>query len=629
MNHPRASYRKRKSERGQSFLVIVIIIAVFLLGVLGVAVDYTQIWAHRQMAQAAADAACQAGAADLYIKAIDPSDPPSGGFGWIGTAFNCSTNTSSPPCKYASLNGYTGSNVAVSFPSSLPGVNSLPGNFSVTNPYILVTITDPVPMSFSRLVSSTSSVNISAKAGCGVNPVNLPIPMVVLNQTQSGTLSQNGKATTQIIGGPNRAIQVDSKTSGAVSISGNAGGINLTQAGPNFTGADFGVAGTESQPGQVSTGTGKWISPDVPFGDPFQSFSDPGKPGTLGRAFPVAFAVNGCPDPSGCTEFTGGDYSSCSTGSVSYNGNACPVSPSFTAPYGADWQANKSYAVGTLIVPATNNGNKYMFMATVAGTSAASPYPTWSSHNVNTTFTEGSVTWKNMGPINTSSQTAIFDSGLYYIGSSGLQPGSNTTVRMSTATGDGNYGATFYFSSAGSHTFSFGSNTGKTGRCGAVTAGATSWSPTGCEVQYNISGSSTSGVASLALACPNGPANPAQVPAAMDGNILLGPCTGTYGGSGGTNRGFLFYQSRTAAGNAALGGGGSFIFSGNIYMHFGNGSSCGSTTSCLSLQGGSGGSSFTLGDIAADEISLGGNSTITMILNPNYLVPVLRPSLLE
>jgi hypothetical protein len=628
MNHPTVSYRRRKSERGQSFLVIVIIVAVFLLGMMGVAVDYTQIWAHRQMAQAAADAACQAGAADLYIKAIDPSDPPSGGFGWIGgSGFNCSTNTTSPPCKYASLNGYTGSNVSVTFPSSLPGVTALPGTFSVTNPYILVTVTDPVQMSFSKLVSATSTVNISAKAGCGVNPVNLPIPMVILNQTQSGTLSQNGKATTQIIGGPKRSIQVDSKSTSAVSIAGKAGGIDLTQAGPSNTGADFGVTGTESQLGQISLGTGKWISPDVPFGDPFQSFSDPGKPGTLGQAFPVAFAVNGCPDPGGCVEFTGGDYSSC-TNSVSYQGNGCPVSPSFSAPYGANWTASTLYNIGTLLVPATNNGNRYMFMATTKGTSGT-VYPTWSSYNVNTTFTEGSVTWKNMGPISTSPSTAIFDSGLYYIGSTGLQPGSNTTVRMSTATGDGNFGATFYFSSGGSNTFSFGSNTGKSGRCGTVTAGTSSWSPTGCEVQYNISGGTTSGVPSLALACPGGSANPTSVPATMDGNILLGPCSGTYGGTGGLNRGFLFYQSRTAAGNASLGGGGSFIFSGNIYMHFGNGSSCGSTTSCLSLSGGSGGSSFTLGDIAADEVSLGGNSTITMILNPNFLVPILRPSLLE
>jgi hypothetical protein len=62
--------RRACSERGQASLVIIIFLAVFLLGATGLATDYTQIWAHRQMIQGAADAACQAGAADL-LKALD------------------------------------------------------------------------------------------------------------------------------------------------------------------------------------------------------------------------------------------------------------------------------------------------------------------------------------------------------------------------------------------------------------------------------------------------------------------------------------------------------------------------------------------------------------------------------
>ena len=111
----------RASEKGQAVLIIVIILAVFLLGALGLATDYAQIWAKRQTAQAAADAACQAGAYDLFLQYQRPDVStayPVVNFGWIGTDFDCSTNTSSPPCLYAATNGYSGSQVSVSFPST-------------------------------------------------------------------------------------------------------------------------------------------------------------------------------------------------------------------------------------------------------------------------------------------------------------------------------------------------------------------------------------------------------------------------------------------------------------------------------------------------------------------------------
>ena len=64
MNGYESRSPRSHSERGQTFLVIVVFIAVLLLGTLGLGTDYAQIWAHRQMAQGAADAACQAAAAE-------------------------------------------------------------------------------------------------------------------------------------------------------------------------------------------------------------------------------------------------------------------------------------------------------------------------------------------------------------------------------------------------------------------------------------------------------------------------------------------------------------------------------------------------------------------------------------
>ena len=113
MSFRRKSTRGFSAQSGQTFLFIIIFIALFLIGVLGIATDYTQIWARRQMAQAAADAACQAGAADLYLQYANPSASSAFGvdFGWIGTDYDCSSHTTSAPCQYASFNGYSGSNV--------------------------------------------------------------------------------------------------------------------------------------------------------------------------------------------------------------------------------------------------------------------------------------------------------------------------------------------------------------------------------------------------------------------------------------------------------------------------------------------------------------------------------------
>ncbi len=626
MNRHGACSHKKASQRGQSFLIIVIFVALILMAMLGIAADYTQVWAHRQMAQGAADAACQAAAADLYIKAIDANALPS--LNWIGTGFNCAGNTT-PPCKYAAINGYSGSGISVSFPSSLPGVPPLTGAFaSIKNPYVLVTVSDPVAMSFTKLAGAPSTVTITAKAGCGLAPVNLPAPLVVLNQTAAGTLSARGTPSIAIIGGPQRSIQVDSNNTGAVSIRG-AADVDLSTAGPSGTGGDFGVVGTETKPGGVNMGSGSWLSPDVPCGDPFANYPEPAMPATRGAAFPVAFAVNGCPDTTGCTEFTAGDYSSCATGGVSGGGNACPISPSFSAPYGSPWAGGTNYPKGSLIVPPTSkNPNNFMFQATQSGTGRSGGVePAWSSSRLNTgtrTFTDGGVTWTNMGPINTSSSTSIFDPGLYYIGSNGMSFKQNST-RVSAATGDGSGGVMFFFSTS-SGTFTFGALAGSDTPCGSVTAGATNWTGS-CVVKYAISGGPTTGsgwsVSNPPLSCPGG-TNPASVPATIRGNVLLGPCTGTYGDTGGKNRGFLFWQGRTTTASPSMGANGSFVFSGFIYIH--NASTYGDR---LTLGGGDAGASFTLGSVVADQISLSGNSTLDMILNPNFVTQQLRPSLLE
>ena len=648
--HRYRNLQRTSFQQGQTLIPIVIFVGLFLMAMLGVAADYTQVWARRQMAQGAADAACEAGAADLYLNAVDPSSSGAGGlqsFSWIGADFDCSVNTTSPPCTYATLNGYSGSNVRVRFPSSLPGVASLPTSLTTAFPYLEVTITDPVSMSFTRMVGAAGTVSIKAKAGCGVTPINIPVPLVILHSSASGALSVSGSSKIHIFGGPQRSIQVDSKDPGALI----AGIIDLSQGGPSNTGSDLAVfGGPATQPASVNVGiTGHYISPAAPFGDPFATKSAPGVPGTLGSARPVPFAMNGCPDPNGCVEFTSGNYTGCNKSSaISPGDQGCLLLPyTGSNPHfniaAAPWSAGTSFAVGTLIQPTNgqHNAGGFVYIALNSGTSIspASSGPNPWNQTVCTrqangscsggTQTDGTITWQNIGVVVLNKlTTGIFDPGLYYVAANGFNLGSNSTARVSTATGDGTNGVMFYFST--SATVGVTSNSGKSSACTSASSG--SGNPNGCVVSFKIDGTrssaATGAVASRALQCPTGSANPPQVPATLNGNILLGPCSGTYASPDG-NRGFLFFQNRATSAAPSWGGGGQFLSSGFLYFHSGSGGTCGTNTSCLTLQGGSGAQSFALGNMVVDKLSLGGNPEINMILNPAATFAVLRATLLE
>jgi len=631
--------------------MIAIFIAFFLLAVMGLATDYGQVWAHRQIAQAAADAACEAGAADLFLVGTDPTaaaDFPLLSFSWIGSSgstFNCSSNASSPPCRYAALNGYSGANVKVSFPGSLPGVPAIPAGFgTITTPYIRVDITDPVPMFFTKLALARSTFTIFASAGCGLHAVTTPVPLVVLHRTAPSSLSVQGAAKIVIFGGPQRSIQVDSSSSSAVGV----GNVDLHLAGPSSSGSDFAVfGGPVPQPGSVNLGsTGKWLPGANPFGDPFAAVPAPSAPATAGTATPVPFAINGCPDPNGCVEFTAGNYTGCLTGFINPGQKGCLMLPYTGANpkfnnAGPPWAPSTPYPTGTLIQPTAHNTGNFVYMAITGGTSATTgtgpnPWPQTictrqadgtCSGGVSQQITEGSVTWLNVGTVGLMSlRTGIFDPGLYYVAANGLNLGSVNTVRLSTATGDGSNGVTFYFSTSAS--VSVGAASGSASACTSASSGSAS--PSSCVVAYKpdgtLSSAATGYIGSVNLQCPAGSPTPSQVPTTIAGNILLGPCTGTYKSPDG-NRGFLFFQNRATAATPSWGGGGSFLSSGFMYFHKGNGA-CGTGASCLTLQGGSGSEGFTLGNIVVDEVALGGTPTINMILNPAATFSVLRPSLL-
>jgi hypothetical protein len=221
------------------------------------------------------------------------------------------------------------------------------------------------------------------------------------------------------------------------------------------------------------------------------------------------------------------------------------------------------------------------------------------------------------GTLRVKNATAIFQPGIYFISDS-LLLDANSTARptdTSTAPGNGTGGVIFYFS----------------GSANPITVAANSGSKTLAKdgmLQFTVSNAN----------CPGG-ATLAGLPAAVDGNVLLAPCSGTFGDPLGQYRGMLFFQDRsTDAAAVNWGGGGSLLSVGTMYVHKCNTSGTG--TGCLtpankgyddtlSLQGGSGSGTYIIGEIVTDHLTLGGNSTINMTLNPNAAFNILKAELLQ
>jgi len=145
----------------------------------------------------------------------------------------------------------------------------------------------------------------------------------------------------------------------------------------------------------------------------------------------------------------------------------------------------------------------------------------------------------------------------------------------------------------------------------------------------------------------------------LSGSVLLGPCklptvslfcdpncAINYGDPQGTadpigeQRGFLFFQNRAknASTNPNWQGGGQFLLSGTMYFHqcVTSGSDIGTGCSAASayhdnilLGGNSGSGTYVLGQIVADQVTLGGTSGLTMDLNPSTVFSILKASIFQ
>jgi hypothetical protein len=316
-----------RHERGSVLLMVVLALGIFLLGAIGLGIDGSRLYAERQMAQAAADAAAQAA-----IMSIFNGTNTTGGAAFDatpGSSWTCTTGADpKTPCAYAQRNGFrniksgstcnpglrcligsgnrSGDCVCLDFPDSsvVPGVN-----LSGSDPTNLAraTVTRRVDTTLLRLLGSNFT-DVTAIGIAAIVDVVAPVPILVTHPENPGSFSMNGNPTVTICGGPSRSIQVNSR-SGTSLVSKGGTKVDLSKAGPNDdinnpcttgTGADFGDWGgpSESPFGALLLGsTGDYIQPAGRIRDPLYQVSAPSTAGLPVNPLktPLANGVSGCP----------------------------------------------------------------------------------------------------------------------------------------------------------------------------------------------------------------------------------------------------------------------------------------------------------------------------------------------
>ena len=582
----RSSFRLWSQESGQAVVEFTLLFACLAVGGVALAVDFANLWYHRQGTQTAADSACMAGAMDLLGKS-GGLQLSSMGF-TPGVAGDCASSPSATMCSYGKFNGYSGAGpaagaasssawntIAWTFPASVTGATAPPSTVS-PNPYLKVEVTESVQTYFLSLFTRRKYVQVKSTCTCGLAQVKEAAPIVVLHPSMSGALKYSGGAILKIIGGPQRSLQVNSNNATAILCS-PSGYVDSSLAGPASTGGDVGVVGAETQ------------------------------------------AQNGCASSGGYMGFSGG-----TTGK--WRSSVLPV----TDPYAA-LQAPLSVKAG-LIKPVTydaSTGNYYKWVGYGIDGCPDHDAPAYGGAGVATNCAEfGPGYYPNGIPLPNNYSMIIFLPGVYYVNGS-LTPGGSNTMRVATPcwsspvsgysasacspTATANHlvysrtqGVMFYFSNSGTFTVSGGASNDNIDK-----------------------------VASSALTCDgSSPPTSLGMPSSLSGNVLWAQCTrdATYWDTGGDttdvegspgNRGILMFQDHSYAKNPGLSGSGQLGYAGSLYFHS---SSYGDV---LSLTGGTGTGSFILGNIVADQISLSGSGVIGMQLNPTPSVYMLKAAAFE
>jgi Flp pilus assembly protein TadG len=334
-------------KRGQATLLLLVAMSLFLLGALGLAIDASHLYAQRQMAQAAADAAATAAIHAMYSRTNTAA--MNNAFG--GTPFDCAAGSNLTPCYQARANGFDASNgdtISVSFPGSVPGV-TLTGSFDPAA--VTVTVFRNVDTTLMRFLGPTTA-RVAASATAAMLEEVSPIPILVLHPDKSAAFEKVGTSDIIICGGPTRSIQVNSYSATSVVNSGTSGTVNLSQAGPGGTGgwitacdgngADFANFGAPATyPGTFLPGVdGRYLPYTGPIHDPLKDVPPPpigsaALSPTWNGGLRVPQGVYGCPAtwPRPCQLFLPGRYPN---GIRGQGGSGARTNSSACAGSGAD-----------------------------------------------------------------------------------------------------------------------------------------------------------------------------------------------------------------------------------------------------------------------------------------------------
>jgi putative Flp pilus-assembly TadE/G-like protein len=673
----------RRSSCGQVTLFTALVLSVVLALGAGLGVDMAGLWFHRQAAQSAADAACQAGALDLQFYAVNGSFPTSNPLNFTtdssgnlvsAQAFICAAASPYVPCQYAAFNGYNGAGLApntpsnevsVSFPTDLSG-DGIGTPAGITLPFMKVVVTDRVQLSVAPLLTGTSTQDIRAQALCGLAPVQVPAAIVVLDPsngpvrgtTNKGSFSIGGTSDSLVlIGGPPLSIQVNSTYASAAFASGNPTvDLSLANLKSDGTcpGGTFGVSGGPTDPANFTSNfKGTWVPHDAPVPDPFSGVATPAAPTRNGVVNPVGYGWSldhspqtvspytfvFCPDSNGCTRFSPGVYDK-TVNLAAWN--AITGMSHVTAIF----DPGLYYIRGDGKTGGMNFGTQ-----TLGRPSGASYYPDGTAISSDTsmnTYCGGT----NGCWLNGSNSVYVGGTTFYFAGNGSINAGSTS----------GNGG-----SSSGSVVDCFGTlpggsavpctNTGTPAGGELFAAAPTSCPSAGTSLPSCVTGKGPQTNAAIPALGIQVPCNQATdklptcpshpFPASFSGHTFLGPCSATTTAplaqfqvdTSNTGRGITFFDAHNNPGVPNLSGGGSMLIVGAMYFHQCTGANApqqcqapgttGDYNDYFRFNGTPSASSYVFGDIVTDQIDMNGNSGLTMLLDQHVFTKIPKVFLIR